>query len=468
MEGTEYKTKEDVLKRAQEATGLTLGEIDKTGRLKTGKGAVGTVIEESWFGYSPNSESEPDFPEAGVELKVTPYIKNKGKIRAKERLVCNMIDYITECNKTFETSAFWHKCNTMLIMSYEYRKGIEKKYYTIDRAILFNFPEEDRIIIKNDWKIIVAKIRSGKAHLITEADTMYLAACTKGANSKSVREQPFNTIKAKKRAYSLKSSYMTHILNAYVFGTQKDEHIIKNWRELQGKSFEDYIMEKIKPYVGFSQDELKRMLHIDSNAKNLNELLLARMLGVKGKVSDTEEFKNAKIEAKTIRVQKNGKIRESMSFSPFKFTEIVNESWENSKLKNQFETTKYLLVIFMETESGQYKFEGVRVWNMPAEDLEELHVVWKRTVEVIKQGVKFVYKGKKRYNNLPNMSENRVAHVRPHARNANDTYPLPDGRSMTKQSFWLNSTYLESILNTSGWKGELESGFDYGKAADRE
>ena len=53
MEGSKYKTKESVLKRAQEAIGIPMSEIDKTGRISTGKGAIGTVIEESWFGYSP-------------------------------------------------------------------------------------------------------------------------------------------------------------------------------------------------------------------------------------------------------------------------------------------------------------------------------------------------------------------------------------------------------------------------------
>ena len=67
MEGTYYKTKEAVLRRAQELKGIPLHDIDKTGRLSTGKGGIGTTIEENWFGYLPNSESEPDFPEAGVE-----------------------------------------------------------------------------------------------------------------------------------------------------------------------------------------------------------------------------------------------------------------------------------------------------------------------------------------------------------------------------------------------------------------
>ena len=77
VEGTQYVTKESILRRAQEIKGIPLRDVDKTGRLATGKGAIGTVIEESWFGYTPNSESEPDFPEAGVELKVTPYLRGK-------------------------------------------------------------------------------------------------------------------------------------------------------------------------------------------------------------------------------------------------------------------------------------------------------------------------------------------------------------------------------------------------------
>ena len=53
MEGTIYKTKEEVLRRAQEAIGIPMRDIDKTGRIQTGKGAIGTVLEESWFGYTP-------------------------------------------------------------------------------------------------------------------------------------------------------------------------------------------------------------------------------------------------------------------------------------------------------------------------------------------------------------------------------------------------------------------------------
>ena len=62
MEGTIYQTPAAVLRRGQEAIGIPFREMDKTGRLRSGKGAVGTVVEESWFGYTPNSDAEPDFP----------------------------------------------------------------------------------------------------------------------------------------------------------------------------------------------------------------------------------------------------------------------------------------------------------------------------------------------------------------------------------------------------------------------
>lgn len=446
MEGSQYVTREQILKRAQEAIGIPLGEIDTTGRLATGKGAIGTVLEESWFGYQPNGEAQADFPEAGVELKATPYIRTATGIRAKERLVCNIINYMTEYDKTFKTSDFWHKCETMLIMSYEHRYDVPKSDYTIDKAVLFSFPLEDLIIIEQDWEKIMSKVRAGQAHLITEGDTLYLAACTKGATAASVREQPFSDIPAKQRAYSLKSSYMTRILNQYIFGRDEDEHIIKDWRVLQKNGFEDYIIDQLKPYYGMTQAELKGNFGVDTTAKSLNYILLARMLGINGDIRNAQEFQNANIIPKTIRIQKNGSIKESMSFPTFKFMEIVHEEWEGSDLRNYLEPAKFLFVIFKEREDGQYVFERVKFWNIPAEDLEEVKVVWERTVQTIKDGVKLVRVQNEVHNNFPKSTENRVAHVRPHARNASDTYPLPDGRQMTKQCFWFNSSYVKQIV----------------------
>lgn len=447
MEGTAYVTKEVILQRAQEIKGIPLKNVDKTGRLATGKGAIGTVIEESWFGYTPNSESEPDFPEAGVELKVTPYLRGKKGIRAKERLVCNIINYMEEYDKTFHTSSFWHKCNTMLLMSYEHLAAKPKGEFRIDEAVLFSFPEDDLVIIEHDWQTIMEKVRTGRAQELSEGDTLYLAACTKGANSSSVRPQPFSDILAKQRAYSLKASYMTQILNKYIFGHEVSPRIIKSVEELQTKTFEEYIIDKVKPYYGMTQRQLKACLGIESNAKSLNEILLARMLNVKGRIAQTEEFQKAGIIPKTIRVQINGKVKESMSFPTFDFIELSNEeSWEDSELYNYLAPTKFLFVIFQERDVGDYVFDRVMFWNIPNDDLEEVHRVWKQTIHRIREGVQLISTPHGTSNNLPKQTESLVAHVRPHGKNASDKLPLPDGRMMTKQCFWLNNTYIEKQI----------------------
>lgn len=446
MKAQKYLTKESVLKHAQEMVGIPLGKIDKTGRLSTGKGAIGNVIEESWFDYAPNSESQPDFVDAGVELKATPYIRRKNEIKAKERLVCNIINYMTEYQKTFYTSDFWHKCETILIMSYEYKKDIPKADFTIDKAVLFSFPKEDLVIIEHDWEVIIEKVKSGKAHLLTEGDTLYLAACTKGATSQSVRQQPFNAIPAKQRAYSLKASYMTRILNTYIFGNEEDERIIKDWHDLIENGFEEIIAEKLRLFYGRSVQSLVNQFGITSCSKNMNEILLSKMLGIRGTISKTAEFQNANIVPKTIRVQRNGRIKESMSFPSFKFEEIIQEDWEDSQLRTLLEPTKFLFVIFKEQDTGEYFFERALFWNMPAEDLDEVRRVWERTVKIIREGVVITKVGNRTLNNLPKRTESYVAHVRPHARDANDTYALPDGRELTKQCFWLNNSYVEDII----------------------
>lgn len=448
MEGTQYVTREAILRRAQEIKGIPLRDVDKTGRLATGKGAIGNVIEESWFGYTPNSESEPDFPEAGVELKVTPYLRGKNGIRAKERLVCNIINYMEEYDKTFQTSAFWHKCNTMLLMSYEHLPDRPKGDFKIDEAVLFNFPEEDLAIIEHDWEVIMDKVRAGRAHELSEGDTLYLAACTKGATAASVRPQPFSELPAKQRAYSLKSSYMTQVLNKYVFGEAQNPRIIKDARLLKGYTFEEYIITKVSAFYGMTQSQLKEHFCVDSKAKSLNEILLARMLEVKGRIANTEEFQKAGIVPKTVRVQRNGTIKESMSFPTFDFIKLSQEeSWEESEFYNYIAPTKFLFVIFQEREDGEYVFDRVMFWNIPNSDLKELGRVWWRTVQTIRAGVRLKNTTSGVSNNLPKRTESSVAHVRPHGKDASDKLPLPDGRMMTKQCFWLNNTYIAKQIS---------------------
>lgn len=196
------------------------------------KGGIGNLIEECWFGYRANSDAEADFSKAGVELKVTPYLKNKRGFRAKERLVLTMINYMEVVKeKDFKHSHLWDKAQLMLLVWYLHISGQSDMDSTVDYVQLFTPPEEDLRIIQNDYDKIIGKIRAGKAHELSEGDTLYLGACTKSASSRNRRQQPYSEIPAKPRAFSFKNSYMTYVLLHYIillflwmetFGMPKD------------------------------------------------------------------------------------------------------------------------------------------------------------------------------------------------------------------------------------------------------
>ena len=261
-----------------------------------------------------------------------------------------------------------------------------------------------------------------------------------------MRPQPFSDIPAKQRAFSLKQSYMTYVLNNYIFGIKTDEHIIKDPALLRVGGFEAYIRDKVRPYIGKTQIELASMFGVATKAKNINELLLAKMLGIKGKITATDEFQKANIVPKTIRINHDGSITESMSFPAFNFKAVAAGTWEDSELKEMFEETKFLFVVFRFNQYGILTFDDLVFWNIPNRDLDEVKKVWERTSKTLREGVKFRTSGKRTFNNLPKASENRVSHVRPHAKDSTDTMELPDGRQMPKQCFWLNNTYIREQL----------------------
>ena len=115
-------TEEEIRIISQSALGKTFGELQKmkVNTIKSedsddsdegfNKAFFGHLFETDVFGMNINPFSRPDFEKAGIELKVTPYKKNRNNtLSAKERLVLNIIDYMTEYKNTFETSHFLSK-----------------------------------------------------------------------------------------------------------------------------------------------------------------------------------------------------------------------------------------------------------------------------------------------------------------------------------------------------------------------
>lgn len=418
---------------------------------KARKGGLGNLLEEIYFGYKANSNQEADFNETGIELKATPYEFNgKGEIRAGERVVITMISYDHPFEIDFYKSHAWQKMRRMLLVYYWRNKQLNNNLlYKIGYVKLFTPPQNDLVIIQHDYEIIKAKIISGKAHQLSESDTMYLGACTKGSTAaKSTVPQYYNpSIPAMKRAFCFKNSYMTFVLQHYILGQKNETESVVNESQLKEKTFDDYVIDKLAVYHGWTIDSLCQEFDItfERQPKNLEAMLAYRILGIRG--NRAEEFEKANIVVKTIRIGNNGKIKENMSFPTFKFKELIEEEWDDSTFGNYLRETRFLFVVYQYDKNEKLRLKGCQFWNIPYEDLEiEVRSVWEKTKSVLKEGLSVSIVNGKNVNNFPKQSENPVSHVRPHAQNAQDTYELPDGRVYPKQCFWLNNSYILSQL----------------------
>ncbi|MGB3161325.1 MAG: Sau3AI family type II restriction endonuclease [Carnobacterium sp.] len=456
-----YSTEEELIFKANDAKGKTFSEIDIHNRLlKNTKGQFGHIIEESLFGYDINSNAKPDFEELDIELKVTPIKINKNKtFSSKERLVLNMINYMNEPYVDFLNSSFWYKNKKLLLMFYLWLPDTQRKDFRIIDSFIYTYPEEDLEIIKNDWKIITNKIKAGKAHELSEGDTFYLGACTKGANSKSLREQPFSKTLAKKRAYSLKQSYMTTLVRQRINGNEMTKFTSSD--KLKKNTIEELIELNFSSYYGKTLSNLSKELNIpiNKNSKSYIPQFISAMLGIRGtKLTQIEEFAKADIKFKSVRIEANGIPKESMSFKNIDFNKWQDEEqWEKSTLYTSFEKSKLLFIVLEYKESKeanpdrQLYFKKVKLWNMPLEILNnELQNIWIETKKILDDGIDIQYVKRGclvvEKNNLPKSNFNGVAHIRPKARNAQDKYLLKDGQKITKQCFWLNSKYVAEIL----------------------
>lgn len=414
---------------------------------RTVKGKFGQYLEKYYFGFENNSDKNPDFKKVGLELKSTPLKKISRGIVAKERLVLNIINYDNIIEEEWDSSSFLSKNQLLLLVFYLYKKDTPFLDFLIKYVDFWDITESDIEIIKQDWEIIVNKIREGKAHELSEGDTFYLAACRKGSGKgKDYRSQPRNTLKALQRAFSFKQKYMNSIISKL----SEADSIVKNKKELEEKNFEEIVYDKFRPFIGLTNFQIEEKLKTSLNplAKAYPKTLALRMAGVKKKY--IEEFEKAEIEFKTIRLTHNGKLKESISFPAFNFIKVGKEKWIDSDFFEQVQKKFFFVVYQMDKNEKELTFKNMFFWNMPPEDIEEAKKVWEITKKLVNGELKTWEEkrgdGTRTRNNFPNSTENPISHVRPHGENKFDVAKLPNGKDFTKQCFWLNSKYIKKQI----------------------
>jgi DNA mismatch repair protein MutH len=428
------------------------------------KGRLGKVIEELHFRYKQNSNPSADFKKAGLELKsagLKKLAKNKG-FNAKERLVLNIINFEEAINLDFDEDFLTGKNAHLLLVFYLYEQGLSILESIIKIVGDWKYSDEDIEIIRKDYEKIKEKIKAGKAHELSEGDTFYLGACTKGANANTMRTQPFSSIPAKQRAYSLKPGYVNHII-ASIANDKSDIYgkLIPSVSIAKKLTIEEIILDRFRPLINKKDSELVSQFsieHINPKVKDyhsrLSRAIVNSVLDVPKnmKVEDyIEEFRKAEITVKTVRLKENNLPKEDVSLPVFTYEELVNSDWEGSEFYN-FLNNKFLF-IFFQFQCNELILRKVRFWNMSNSDMEEVQKVWIETRDIVSNGniVREVKNGK-RGTNFPNKKFNHISHVRPHANNSADTLPLPtrdkvtQAMEYTKHSFWLNNTYVRDEI----------------------
>lgn len=431
-----------------------------------GKGGLGQLVEELFFKYDINSRQEADFAFVNAELKCTPLKKSAKNedLLIKERLACSMINYTEDWNKSFEQSHFYRKCLIMLIMFYLHQSNVSKLDLHFLFAVLWKIPEKDLLIIRKDYETIISKIRNGKAETLSEGDTMYLGACRKGQKGDSLMVQHGSDIGAPRRAWSLKTTYMRIVLDevkknnvdgAYcnydIKPTELEELISVN--ELKSHSVDDVLKGRFAPYVGLGYSEICKKLDINPITAKSKYFVIANAIASNKKIGNvnlSEEFVKSGLTMKTIRINKNGKIKESMSFENIDYQEVYDcDEWTDSRLYELF-TSRFMFVIFKETDNllslpngkteSEYKLDKVAFWTMPQADLNVAMQYW----ENIRQCVKDDHISPEYFWGI---KDNRDFHVRPKATLAKDMVDTPNGTKAKKYCYWFNAKYVKNIID---------------------
>ena len=435
--------------------GKTLREFIYEGYVtKAGKGGIGQMVENLDFFLDTNNNPEADFSSAGMELKCTPLKLGKSnEYLIKERLVCGMINYCDVIKEDFEHSHFYLKCQLMLLMFYLYRRGHDNLDLEFIFSVLWKLPEKDLLIIRQDYEIIIDKIRRGEAHLLSEGDTMYLGACRKGQKGDSLMTQPYSNEGAPRRAFSLKMAYMRTVLQYVVASKEKavtnftlhKEQLVSE-KDLATETFDDILLRRFKPYISKEYHIIANEMGVDisNNPKN-KYAMIANSIASNGKYSNinrSEEFLKAGLTMKTIRIEHNGVIKEAMSFENIDYIEIAEcDNWLESRLYELF-SSRFMFVVYREQHEGSedYALDDVFFWTMPQADLSLAENYWEHIrTNVINEQISQEYWWKAK--------DKKKFHVRPKAQKSTDLAPTHTGGQAKKFCYWFNNDYVREIIN---------------------
>ncbi len=431
-------TEDEILARAALLEGMRVGDIPDA-RLRAtdprkGRQEVGHAVE-AWFGIPPNPSPEPDFPAAGIELKVVPLVPTEKGLRVKERTVISLIDYDAIVNETWETASVRKKLRILFVF-FEHLPGRPKREFPIHAVLLWEPRGRVAAQIRRDWELVRDKVRAGLAHELSEVDGRIMGPCTKGASSRSLRSQPFSGVRAMSRAFALKPWF------TFALYTEPGGQAL-SVRELAETATLRTLLHRFDRYVGRTVADVGAELGIPpSRAKNYAARVVQRAVRAASPL-DPSKFETVGPTVKMTRIGPDLYPYEAMSFPAFRHLELVEEEWEHSMLLAQIE---HMLIVPVfgptrRTPQGECVIQRPVYWRPTPEELAVIREEWTMFRDLIAAG---------KANRLPTESCTEAIHVRPHGRDARDRDPTPGGGTQIRRSFWLNKWFVRHLLLRAG------------------
>ncbi len=380
-----FATEGDLLSFTGNIIGKTFGQIDALKLLNIAtkdKGILGKVVETGFYGYKLNNDAKADFDNLGIELKVSGYEVNKNGTRSpKERLPLSKINYGEIINEEFEFSKFLFKNKKLLIVWYEFIKGNNYSDFVITHFQLHDL-SKDMDIIKNDFYLIKSKVSDGLAHKLSEGDTSFLGAFPKGRLGTDRVKQPNSETGAMPRGFCLKKSYLRGILrNPILISFQTDY-----------KTVEEYILDKIQPYIGLTQRDIwlkltgKDITNKKIISYQLNKSISNKILGKDEKLKEKHDlFNKTECIIKNLPVDENFYPRERLAFRNLTLSEF-DSRWEESAWKMYLEELTFLIILYSGPKHGDRKLETVKKITFSQEDINLFGETYERVRETIKSG----------------------------------------------------------------------------------
>jgi len=186
------ESEEDLLARARDVAGLTLGElgarvgVEVPDEAARAKGIAGQILEKA-LGATAGSRAEPDFVTLGIELKTIP-LDATGKPK-ESTFVCS-ISLAAMADTDWEGSTVLKKLARVLFVPVEAASKTPLRDRRVGRAYCWSPNAEEQQLMRTDWERLADMIAAGDVERITGHLGEVLQVRPKAPHGRSRRRAP--------------------------------------------------------------------------------------------------------------------------------------------------------------------------------------------------------------------------------------------------------------------------------------